>query len=110
MANRVRFDQVRTKDFATITNAYTKLGVAFAHKMRVVHFINGTDADIMLSFDGINDNAPVLADTFSLYDLSSDQDTNESFRYEINTQLYIKYLQAPTTGSFYAVCVYGQGE
>lgn len=109
-SNRVRFDQVRSMDFAAITASYTALGTVFGHKMRVVHFINDTDADIMVSFDGFNDNTPILADTFSLYDLTSDQDNDERFRYEINTQISIKYLQAPTRGTFYAVCIYGQGE
>lgn len=78
--------------------------------MRVLHFINGTDADVMISFDGTTDNAPILADSFSLYDLTSDEDTNEMFRYEKGTQIYIKYLTAPTTGTFYLVAIYGKGE
>lgn len=78
--------------------------------MRVVQFINGTNGDCAISFDGSTDNVPVLAGSFDLYDLTSDQDTNESFRYEKGTQLYIKYLSAPTSGTFYIVCVYGKGE
>lgn len=69
----------------------------------------------MFSFDGVTDNFPLLADTFTLYDLTSDQDANESFRYEIGSQLWIKYLIAPTsasgqTNTIYGVSVYGKGE
>jgi hypothetical protein len=115
-ANIVRFDSVRTAAIASITGSYTKFGVPFAHAMRVLHFINDSNGTYMISFDGVNDNFPLLEDAFTLYDLTSDQDDNESFRYEKNTQLWIKYLIAPTTtsgaqtDSVYAVAIYGKGE
>lgn len=110
MSNIVRFDAVRSATSGTITNAYTPLGIPFEHAMRVLHFINDTDGDMMISFDGFTDNVPILADSFSLYDLTSDQDVDERFRYLNGTQIYIKYLSAPTTGTFYLVSIYGKGE
>ena len=110
MSNILRFDALSSLSNASITNSYTALGLPFAHAMRVVQFVNGTDGDMLISFDGITDNVIVLANGFALYDLTSDQDFNEKFRYQANTQLYIKYSSAPTTGSFYVVCVYGKGE
>lgn len=110
MSNIVRFDAIRSLGFASITASYIELGGPFDHAMRVLHFINGTDADIMISFDRVNDNIVLLADTFALYDLTSDQDSNEHFRYQEGSQLLIKYLQAPTRGTFYAIAVYGKGE
>jgi len=65
---------------------------------------------MMISFDGINDNIPVVANTFSLYDLTAQEDTNEMFRYQVGSQLQIKYVTAPTTGTFYVVAIYGKGE
>lgn len=114
-SNIVRFDVVRTALFSAITGSYTPFGSAFTHAMRVLHFINDTNGTFMLSFDGVTDNIPLLASTFSLYDLTSDQDVNESFRYEIGTQLYIKYLVVPTnvvgtTNSVFLTAVYGKGE
>lgn len=109
-SNIVRFDAVRSVAFGSITASYVALGVPFGHAMRVLHFINNTDGDVMISFDGTTDNSPIIADGFSLYDLTSDEDSNESYRYESGTQLYIKYLSAPTTGTFYVVCIYGKGE
>jgi hypothetical protein len=109
-SNIVRFDAVRSLANGSITNSYQALGTRFTHPMRVVHLINGTDGDMMISFDGSTDNVPVLSSSFALYDLTSDQDANESFRYELGTQIYIKYITAPTTGTFYLVCVFGKGE
>jgi hypothetical protein len=78
--------------------------------MRVLHFINGTNGDMMISFDATNDNIVVLANSFVLYDLTSDQDANESFRYQNSSQLYVKYITAPTQGTLYVTAIYGKGE
>jgi|SRR6185436_3053387 len=115
-SNIVRFDAVRSAAIGVITNSYTKLDIPFAHAMRVLHFINDSNGTYMISFDGTTDNFPVLADGFSLYDLTSDQDGNESFRYENGSQLWIKYIVAPTStagvqsDTFYVAAVYGKGE
>ncbi len=113
MANIVRFDPIRSLALASIAASYKTVGTPFTHAMRVLHFVNNTNGDMMVSFDGTTDNVIVLAEGFALYDLTSDQDENESFRYEIGTQIYVKYLSAPTTptdGAFYCIAVYGKGE
>lgn len=113
MSNLVRFDALRSLAFASITNSYTAVGTPFGHAMRVVHFINNTNGDMLVSFDGVTDNTVVLAETFALYDLTSDQDVNEKFRFQAGTQLFVKYITAPTgpaTGAFYVACVFGKGE
>lgn len=109
-SNIVRFDPIRSIAFGSVTNSYQNLGVPFGHAMRVLHFINNTDGNIMISFDGVNDNIFVAANTFSLYDLTAQEDINEMFRYQVGSQLQIKYISAPTTGTFYVVAVYGKGE
>lgn len=112
-SNIVRFSPVRQVALASITNSYAPLGIPLDHAMRVLHFVNNTNGDLMISFDGTTDNVPLLAESFALYDLTSDQDTNESFRYQLGTQIYVKYLTAPTApadGAVYLVAVYGKGE
>ncbi len=115
-SNIVRFDAVRTAAIGVITSSYTMFGLPFAHAMRVLHFTNDTNGTYMISFDGVTDNFPVLAEGFVLYDLTSDQDANESFRYQNGSQMWIRYIIAPTSTSgvqsdtFYAAAVYGRGE
>ncbi len=115
-SNIVRFDAVRSIVIASTSGTYAALGIPFGHRMRVLHFINDSNGTYMISFDGTTDNAPLLADGFSLYDLTSDQDTNEQFRYEAGTQIFIKQLTAPTstagaqTDTVYLVAIYGKGE
>jgi hypothetical protein len=115
-SNIVRFDAIRTAAIGVITSSYTKLGTAFGHAMRVLHFTNDSNGSYMISFDGTTDNIIVLSDGFVLYDLTSDEDENEMFRYEKGSQLWIKYVTAPTstagvqTDTFYVAAVYGKGE
>jgi hypothetical protein len=114
-SNIVRFDAVRSVPIASITASYTPFGSAFGHAMRVLHFINDTNGTYMFSFDGVTDNFPILAESFSLYDLTSDEDSNESLRYQSGSQLYIRTLTTPssvagTTNTMYAVAIYGKGE
>jgi hypothetical protein len=115
-SNIARFDAVRTAPIASITAAYTPFGIPFAHAMRLVHFVNDSNGVYMISFDGVTDNVPLLMGGFDLYDLTSDEDSNESFRYQNATQLYIRYIIAPTviaagsSNTVYAVAVYGKGE
>jgi hypothetical protein len=119
VSNIVRFDKLRSQDNASLSPTYTALGFSttpttpapFTHAMRLLHFTNTTDANLIISFDAINDNIIIPADTFSLYDLTGNQDQNESFRYQNGSQLYVKYESAPpTTGSLYVTAVYGLGE
>ena len=114
-SNIVRFDAVRSIAIASTSGSYVKLGTAFGHAMRVLHFINDSNGTYMLSFDGTTDNFPLVESSFTLYDLTSDQDANEMFRYEKGSQLWIKRLIAPTvtttlTDTIYLVAIFGKGE
>ena len=114
-SNIVRFDAYRSILYSSITSSYTALGAPFTHAMRLLHFINDTDGAMAISFDGTTNNIVILPGGFALYDLTSDQDANESFRYQNGTQVLIKYLTAPTlssgsTNTFYLIAVYGKGE
>ena len=81
-----------------------------------------TEVVVSLEIFGINfQGLPEMGDrvvelpenTGVIYDLTSDEDANESFRMSTNTQAYVKYLSAPTMpddGAFYLACVFGLGE
>lgn len=117
-SNRATFDQVRLIALASITSSYQPLKTSggqgpFLYPMRILDFVNNTNGDMMVSFDGVTDHTPVPANSNVIYDLTSDEDPTESFRMSAQTQVYVKYLTAPTTpadGAFYLACVFGLGE
>lgn len=117
-SNRATFDLIRSVTMTLITTSYQALMTSasvgpFKYPMRILHFVNNTNGDMMVSFDGVNDHTIITANTGDIYDLTSDEDANESFRMSTNTQAYVKYLSAPTMpddGAFYLACVFGLGE
>lgn len=110
MSNIVRVDKLRSTAFGSITTSYTTLGLVFTHAMRILHFVNTTNGDILISFDGTNDNLFIPAGGFILYDFTSDEDSTERFRFQNDTQVYVKYSTAPSSGAVYLMCTYGLGE
>ena len=116
MSNLARFDSLRSIAYSAITSSYLAAGIPLGHAMRLLDFQNDTDALIYVSFDGINDNIALIPGSFRVYDVTSDQDGNESFRYQSGTQIYLKYVgSAPTnnpnfTNNVYITAFYGKGE
>lgn len=108
----VRLDALRVLAFGSITGSYTVLGGEFVHNMRTIRFVNTTDADLLISFDTVNDNIILPAGSFVLYDCTTNRENNITFFvFQLNTQCYVKYASgAPTKGSVYVECIYGQGE
>ena len=117
-SNRATFDQIRVIALGSITNSYQLLTTSggqgpFLHAVRLLHFVNNTNGDMMVSFDGVTDNVIITATTGVIYDVTSDEDSNESLRYQTGTKVYVKYLSAPSEpsdGGFYLALMYGVGE
>src|SRR5205085_1075722 len=110
-AQVVRVDAYRTVAAASITASYTQVGTAFGHQVRILKFINNTNADLKISFDGSTNNDFVPANSFCLYDAQTDAQANYKFVFSAGTSISVAYNSgAPTTGAFYVVCIYGQGE
>ena len=104
-----RFDFLRTVGFATITAAYTPLGTPLARNWRAFAFTNTSNATLFISFDGTTDNIVIPANSFKLYDLaanSADVGDAAGLIMQLNTQISVKYLTAPTSGSVYVEALY----
>ena len=119
-SNIVRFDELRYITYTALAtpSAFVAFGFVtsqstpapFDHAMRVLNFKNTTDADIYISYDGVTINDIVAKSTFDLYDLTSDQDANEMFRYQSGTQVYAASVAMPTKGYIGLTSIYGKGE
>lgn len=113
MSTVMIFDTLRSTVYSSITTSYVSVGVPFAHAMRILHFMNLTDAVVYVSFDGVTDNIAFAPNGFAVYDLTSDQDDNEKIRFQKGSQVYIKYVgTAPTVAStsFFVMSTYAKGE
>ena len=107
-----RVDAILTKASGSITNSYTTIGSALTHNWRIFKITNNTDGNMLFSFDGTTDNIFVPAYGFTLYDLSTNAppvSETDTFVLALNTQFYVKYNSAPTTGSVWIEGVYARG-
>ncbi len=107
-----RFDALKTKAAASITNAYTTIGSVLGFNWRMFRIINDTDGDLLFSFNGTADNLFVKAGGFVLYDLSTNAppvNVSDNYVFALNTQFYVKYVTVPTTGTAYIEGCYARG-
>lgn len=66
---------------------------------------------MLISFDGTTDNLIVPAGSFVLYDVTTNREEAITyFVFAAGTQAFIKYVSAPSSGTIYLECLYGQGE
>jgi len=105
----VSMDPLRILGFASISGTYAAIGTAFLHPVRLICFTNTTDGDMFFSDDGVNDKLFIPKGGFKLFDLTTN-------RYKITTQwvlaegtqFYVKQSSAPTLGSVYIECLWGE--
>ena len=105
-----RADILRTTAFGSITGTYSIVGPSVTHNLRIFRITNTTDADLILSFDGVNDNLFIPQGSFVLYDLSANAPPTNLIM-SIGTVFYIKYNSgAPTSGGVWIEGIYAKGE
>ena len=100
-------ETIRSLAFGAFVGGYNALGTPFDHPIRLLKVVNRTDVDLDVSFDGVTDHDIITANSFYLYDVSSNRDaTAEEWYFAKGTQIYVQ--GAPTTGSVYLVVYYGR--
>lgn len=109
LAIRAKFEPARSLGFALIGAAYMGIGTAFTHPVRMLIVTNRTDVDLWFSFNGIDDQFIITANTAQILDVSSNKTavTSELYFAE-GERLYVKEVSgAPTMGNVYVSTIYG---
>ena len=96
---KVQFNPLGTVAFGSITASYVAFGAPMPGHARIIRFCNGTNADILISADGVNDNLRIAANSFALFDFSTNRIQNDGLFVPQGEQFYIKYAAAPSSGS-----------
>lgn len=100
---RVGFEAVREVAFGGIGAAYAALGAALADNARIIAISNATDAEVYISFDGINDHLRLATNTFKLLDLTTNKVRDDGYFLATGTIIYQRRVAgAPTTGALWA--------
>lgn len=99
---RLKPEPIREVAFGSINAAYTQLGAAFSHTIKMMVLVNTTNADIYLSLDGVTDMMKIVQGSQRIYDLK----TNDYFL-ESGNEIFIKYATVPSVGYFACEAYFG---
>lgn len=81
---------------------------ALLYPSRILLFQNFTNADLMISHDGINDAFPIASKGFILLDVTSNKSSlGGIFCAAQGDRFYVAQLEDPTSGSLYLTSFYG---
>lgn len=105
---RLNVETLRSLAFGSIGAAYAGVGTAIEHSARIVLIQNFTDTDMMFSFDGVNDHFPIKASASIVLDLTANKTINTGFFIAEGSRLYVKQIDAPSSGSVYFTIFYGE--
>lgn len=105
---RIRYENLRSLAFGSISGAYAGVGAAFANPVRILKITNTTDADLLVSFDGINDKDIIAASSAWIHDYGSNKaDVGGQLDQSFGERVYVKESSgAPTLGSVYVTVIY----
>lgn len=105
---RIRFEPLRSIAFGSISGAYAAIGTPFAHAARCIIIDNLTNANMTISFDGVNDHMIIVATSSRIIDYASNRvGPVDQLEQAIQTQVYVKQTSgAPGSGNVYVSVIY----
>lgn len=106
---QVAFEAVRELAFGGISGTFATVGTPSIDHTRIAVFTNGTNADLYISFDGTTNHLRIAANSFKLFDFCSDKVSDDGFFLRQGTQIWVKQVTAPTSGTFWVELIYASG-
>jgi len=105
---RIRYEDLRSLGFASITGSYATVGTAFVNPVRILKVTNTTDVNILVSFDGVGDQDIVAANSAYVYDYTANKSTQSGFAEQsAGERIYVKAeSDLPTLGNIYVTIIY----
>lgn len=102
------YEPLRSIDSSTLTGSYQALGTPLAHPVTLLKLVNASSVNVTVSIDGSSDYDVAVANSFFLYDVTSNTPTNGTDAIFIpqGTQFYVK--GSAGTGLIYLVALYIQ--
>lgn len=106
-AQKGRYENLRSTAFGSITASYVQVGTTFSNAVRQIEITNGTNQNILISFDGTNDHVIALASELKIVDYGTNRESNVEKLDLAYRKIFIKAEGTlPTSGSFYVSVLY----
>jgi hypothetical protein len=100
-------DILRTLAFGGVSGTYAPVGPPFLFACRLICFTNNTDGDMFFSDDGINDKLFIAANSFKLFDITSNRAAAGSvWVFPVGKQFLVKQSTVATKGAVYIEVIY----
>ena len=106
---RVQFNPIGVVAFGSIGASYGTFGAPMPGHARIIRFSNGTNADVLISSDGVTDNLRIAANSFMLVDFSTNRIQDDGLFVQKGDQFYIKYVTAPSSGAAWIEVITASG-
>jgi hypothetical protein len=106
---RVQFNPIGVVAFGALTGSYATFGAAMPGHARIIRFSNSTNADVLISSDGTTDNIRVAANSFILFDFSTNRIQDDGLFVQKGDQFYIKYVTSPSSGAAWIEVITASG-
>ena len=101
-SNRAKFDTLRSVAAGSVTGSFVALGVPLASPAVAFNCLNQTNGDVQVSFDGINPNLTLPANSYQVWDVRANSPALNEYLLAGGTQFYVRQgTTVPTTGTFY---------
>lgn len=105
LTNRISYGAMEIFDAASLSSSYQSIGGALLSPASILKIVNASNTDVIVSTDGVLANDVVPANSFTLYDLTTNatKDIQGAF-FPTGTQFLIKGTAG--VGSIYLVYLY----
>lgn len=108
---RVFPEPLRSLAYTSISGTYMGIGTPLVWPSRILMFQNSTDADMYISWDGINDHMFLPNHSFSLFDFATNKLNQQGWFASGNQRFYAREVSTiPTEGAVYVTSMYGLSE
>lgn len=103
-------EPIRSLAFGSIGASYAAVGTGLEFPAREFLINNLTDADLMFSFNGVNDHFVLASRSAWINDCCANQVGTEGFFLRRTNVLYVKRIGTPTSGSVYLSVIFAAQE
>ena len=102
MGHVADFDDIRSLAFGSIGVGYASVGTAATKEIRGICLTNDTEGSMMFTNNVNKDKVFVKSGSFKLWDIQGNgRDKDDKYVFPIGTQISVKQLAAPISGSVY---------
>ena len=108
-ATKVTYENLRSLAFGSISGTYAKVGTSWSNPARMIRIHNWTDANLIISFNGVTDKAAIHSQSSQVLDYCSNASEQAGhFEQAAQSAVYVRLEGGAviTSGNVYLEVIY----